>query len=335
MLNRALSLVCFMALLHPYAVFAEDMPASEIPSEPIQQSQNAWQNLQDYEDTRFFAIAGPPPLEDAERSRAETQLYEDMVDNFDDLEDEDDDYLFVVESLFDPEDSSRPASLRNDDDMDEALLDANDSPILNTSMYIDAVRPTFLPGVQIKPRELDTTKKENTEARSLFSDLIKPKADEILGDAKPITAIAPEGVEAAADKTAKAETDASKAGTINAPPKHRTISPDEETLNQLKQAVKELGLEKHLNLGSGADGHQVLEHKEDGHAVAQAGGVNPSTPPLAEPIAAQKPASGTIKGNKLVKKKAIKPRKRAKPKQQAAPVQPAPAEKEESIFDIF
>ncbi len=332
MLNRALLLVCLMVLLHPPKGFAEDTTAPEIMGDPIQQNKAAWQNLQDYEDTRFFAIAGPPMLEEAERSRAETQLFEDMVENFDNLEDEDDEYLFVIEALFDPEDSSRPASLRNDDDIDEATLDRNDAPIMNTSMYIDAVRPTFLPGVQIKPRDLEPDKKENSDVRSLFSDLLKPKADQILDDIKPIVAIAPDGTpQASPDQNAKP--DGAKAGNINAPPKKRIVSPDEETLIQLKQAVKELGLEKNLNLGSGADGHQVLEHqKEDPSGVQANNGA--AKPPLAEPIAAQKPPVSAIKNNNVVKKKAVKPRKRAKPQPKAVPVEPPP-EKEESIFDIF
>ena len=332
MLKRVLIFVCLMALLHPHFGFAEDAPAPLDESEPIKQSVGAWQNIQDFEETRYFAIAGPPTQEDSARAIAETKLYEDMVEYFDDLEGEDDDYLFIVEALFDRDDTSLPASLRDDDDIEDAISDRIDAPF-SSSMYIDSVRPSFLPGTQIKPRPLEPEKKDNADARSLFADILKPKADDILGnEVKPIIAIDPEKL--AAEEAAKAEDKKQKAGNINAPPKQRAVSPDEETLSLLKQAVKQLGLEKRFNLGNGVDGHQVLESNADQAAPASNAPANDTA--ASAQAAPNKSPSSTGKRYDSVKKKPLKPRKRARIKQKAPESQPAPPPpKEESIFDIF
>ena len=316
-----------MLWLYPIAGFAEDDPARLVESEPVKQMDDAWQSVRDFEETRYFSVAGPPTQEDADRAIAETKLFEDMVENYDDLEDEDDEYLFVIESLFDPEDTSRPASLRADDS--DGAERAEEAPV-SSSMYIDSVRPTFFPGFQIKPRIIEPDKKDVATTRSLFADILKPKADEILSDEKPILAIDPD--KPADGALAKSDDKLSKVGSINAPPKQRAVSPDEETLIQLKQAVKQLGLEKSLNLGSGADGHQVLENKVQ-ETAAQ---TNPSI--TADNAAAQVPKEKPIasKGISSAKKKSVKPRKRMRTKTlpDAAPA-PAPQPKEESIFDLF
>ncbi len=332
MLKRVFISVCLMALLHPHIGFAEDAIAPVGESEPIKQSEGAWQNIQDFEETRFFAIAGPPTQADSARAIAETKLYEDMVEHFDDLEGEDDDYLFIVEALFDRNDTDMPASLRNDDDIDDALNNRMDAPF-SSSMYIDSVRPSFLPGTQIKPRPLEPENKDNADARSLFADILKPKADDILGDEiKPIIAIDPDKL--AAEEAAKAEDKKQKAGNINAPPKQRAVSPDEETLSLLKQAVKELGLEKRFNLGSGVGGHQVLESNAD--QKAQASNAPVSEAAESDKAASNKSPASTVKRYDNTKKKALKSRKRARVKPKAPEEQPPPPPpKEESIFDIF
>ena len=323
MLKHAHILICLMVWLHPHGGVAEDALAFVPEADPVKQMDDAWQTIRDFEETRYFSVAGPPMQQDAERAANETKLFEDMVEHYDDLEDEDDEYLFVIESLFDPENVSRPASLRMDN-MDEAKNAVQEMPA-STSMYIDSVRPTFLPGTQIKPRMLEPEKKDVTSARSLFADILRPKADEIMNEeVKPILAVDE-------DKPADGVGDKlTKAGTINAPPKQRVVSPDEETLNQLKQAVKELGLEKQLNLGSGADGHQVLENKDSQAHPVEANNTTTTAPAT---IPEKSVANKVVPA---VNKKPSKPRKprRAKNPPEVTPV-PAPPPKEESIFDIF
>lgn len=340
---RIVLTLCFVVVLLAPPCFAEEpsqeQSAVQVPPTLLAQNPTAWQNIKDFDDTALFAVAGPPTQEDAERAKADTQLYEDMVNNFDELEDEDDDYLFVIEALFDPEDSSRPASLRmDDDDVDDNIDEATSTPNLTSSIYIDTVRPTFFPGFQIKPRALDPDKKDNADARSLFADLNKPRADDILNDEKPIIPGEPP-VQAAVPvlpgTTKDAADAAEKAGKINAPPKaaaKRPLSPDEETLGALKEAVKELGLENKLNLGKGAGGHQALESNEE---------VSKEAPPTgaALDVAQQKRTPLTAKQRAYMKKKmrkAQQPRRRVKPVEaqpEAAP--PPPKESGGLLDDLF
>lgn len=328
---RIFLMLCLVVVAQAVPCFAED--AAQQPAIPSQ-NPTAWQNIKDFEDTTMFAVAGPPTAEDAERAKADTQLYIDMVNNFDDLEDEDDDYLFVIEALFDPEDSSRPASLRMDDEDAEDNIDENPTPNLNSSIYIDAVRPTFFPGFQIKPRTLEPDKKENAEARSLFADLDKPKADDILkDDVKPIIPGEPPAqsdVPVLPGTTKDDAVDAAeKAGKINAPPKaapKRTPSPDEETLGALKEAVKELGLEKKLNLGKGAGGHQALENNEEA----------PKTASTAPDVSQQKRTPLTAKQRANMKKKmrkAQQPRRHVKPVEAAPEAAPPPPKESGGLLD--
>ncbi|NDE90282.1 MAG: hypothetical protein EB059_03970 [Alphaproteobacteria bacterium] len=250
-----------MLVMLPRILSAQESPVPGQP-EPGQPEQNEWQNLQDFDETVYFAVAGPPMQEDVVRARAETDLYEEMVANVDDLEEEEDnDYEFVVESIFGPDDL--PASLRVEDDDMIARWESNAAASQTSSIYIDAVRPTYFPGFQIKPRVLDETKKDNQDARSLFADIEKPpeKPEVKKPDEAEQAATDPAKREAKREFGAK-QSNPARAGKINAPPK-RPLSPDEETLGELKQAVKELGLEKQLNLGKGVDSHQVLEHQGD------------------------------------------------------------------------
>ena len=328
MLKRTVVTACLMILLHPYSGFAAGDAAQEIQSAPILERVGAWQNIRDFEETRYFSVAGPPTKDDAEHAIEETRLYEDMVQDYYELDDEDDaDYAFIVEALFEPEDASRPASLRNDDS-DEAISEDAESPNLNSSIYVDSVRPTFLPGMQIKPRAPEPEKKQNTDARSLFADILKPKADEIMGEEiKPIVAIEPEHkVENASENEMKDDEKNQKAGNINAPTKQRAVSPDEETLNLLKQAVKEVGVEKRFKLGNTVDGHQLLEtSKEDQHPDRI----------YTDPARDKAQMSKTFNASNH-KKKSVKPPKRLRKKEKAPEVEAIPEPpKEESFFDIF
>ncbi|MDX1923479.1 MAG: hypothetical protein SFW65_10170 [Alphaproteobacteria bacterium] len=317
---------------------AEEQSAIQVAPEVFTQNSDSWQNIKAFDDTALFAVAGPPTAEDAAKAKADTELYEAMVDNFDNLEDEDDEYLFVIEALFDPEDSSRPASLRMDDDVDDEVVESITSPNLNSSIYIDTVRPTFFPGFQIKPRELDPDKKDNTDARSLFADLNKPKADDILkDDTKPIISGPPQPQTAVptlpASTKETTESKLEKAGKINAPPKQRPLSPDEETLGALKQAVKELGLENKLNLGKSVGGHEALENNEDHPQDKLPQGTAPD-------VAKQKQTPITTKQRAFMNKKARKakqPRRRVKPVEQVVPEEPPPPPKETGSFldDLF
>ncbi len=333
-MNRVSLTFCLSAILMASPCIAEgpaeEQSAVQVAPEVFTQNPGSWQNIKAFDDTALFAVAGPPTAEDAEKAKADTELYEAMVDNFDDLEDEDDDYLFVIEALFDPEDSSRPASLRMDDDADDEGAEGAAAPSLTSSIYIDTVRPTFFPGFQIKPRAIDLDRKDNADARSLFADLNKPKADDILkNDSAPIIPGPPPPepnvppLPASTKETAESKLE--KAGKINAPPKQaapkqRPLSPDEETLGALRQAVKELGLENKLNLGKGVAGHETLESNEQRP--------QDTAPKSAAPdVANQKQTPITAKQRALLNKKARKAkqlRRRAKPVQQVAPEEPAP-----------
>ncbi|MBY0428709.1 MAG: hypothetical protein K2Q32_05770, partial [Alphaproteobacteria bacterium] len=80
MLKLTAILLCLILLLHPLSGFAEEMAAPKTEEqaiqktevEPIKQSDNAWQTVRDFEETRYFSVAGPPMQEDAERATAET-----------------------------------------------------------------------------------------------------------------------------------------------------------------------------------------------------------------------------------------------------------------------
>ncbi len=338
---RIILTLCLAVVVQASPCFAEDtaheqvdgqsasQSAVQVPPALLAQNPTAWQNIKDFDDTALFAVAGPPTQEDAERARADTQLYEDMVNHFDDLEDEDDEYLFVIEALFDPEDSSRPASLRMDDDVDDNINENTPTPNLTSSIYIDTVRPTFFPGFQIKPRALDPDKKDNADARSLFADLNRPRVDDILNDEKPIIPdqAPPQAAVPLLPGTTKDV--AEKAGKINAPPKQRPLSPDEETLGALKEAVKELGLENKLNLGKGAGGHQALESNEVAPKEA-------ATADAAPDVAQQKRTPLTAKQRAYLKKKARKapqPRRRVKPVEAAPETPPPPPKESGGLFD--
>lgn len=318
-------------------------PENDVSEMEHARRSQTWQTVQDFDETSAFSIAGPPMQENIEHAKAETDLYEAMVNHFEDLEDEDDEYLFVVECLYDADDASRPASLRLDENADETTQDGignqEENLSRSSSVYIDSIRPTYFPGFPIKPRSLDQDKKENPEARSLFTDIAKNKADEIMGDdIKPIMGTEPPKMAEKSDASqiagqndsgkadlAKKPDVSQKAGNINAPPKQHAISPDEETLGALKQAVKELGMEKRLNLGSNIDGHTTLEHQ--GQETTQDG--SPQT------SAIQKKTYSGAKHYKSVKKKPRKTQSRHKKFSKPVPVEPAPPPKEESIFDIF
>lgn len=248
----------------------------------------AWQNLQTFDARQAFEVYGPPTLENAALYSEETVLWLDIVGNFEDVADDEDEFAFVAEAFSVPVSEFRPSSLRvseeASDDVfaDDPLPDETDS----TSVYVNAIRPSFLPGPPLKPRKLEDVKLGEGAMPALFKPVEPPKPDSggadtpaAAGTAKSETKSATAGgakVPAAAG-AAKAQGKATAgtgdnaaedkeppAGSINAPAKPVMLSTDEETLGALRQAVKDLGLEKQLNFEATTGGaSQALARMSD------------------------------------------------------------------------
>lgn len=332
-LMRVFSLLLLLVLALPVMLRAAEGSMTDAVNNP----EKPWQDLQDFEESVAFDQYGPPIKEDAKKFQEQTSLYLDMLADFDEISDDEDDFAFVAEAYRVPTSEFRPASLRPGEGGGDELFDDDPLPskIQSTSVYVDTVRQSVLPGPAIKPKNMDEVKLGENLAKPLFAEPEKPKPkekpkEEVKQAEKPK---AKPGDKPGASEASNAYM---KAGRINAPPQaagmggaqnaasHR-LSPDEETLMALKNAVKELGLEKQLNFEGGMVGNQ---------AVAQQSG---TTQASAEPAPAAKPELAQAQRHQVKpkKKKKKKIRKIQPPVQEEEQAAPAPEEKKEDKDEGF
>lgn len=268
---------------------------------------SAWQSFHDFEEARAFEIVGPPMKDGLKNAEDETALYLDMIQYYEDIAEDDDEFAFVAEAFSVSLEELRPATLRiAEEDVDDVFSDDPLPGRLNSSsFYVDRIRVPALPGRALKPRILDEVKLGDAEKRSLFLEPEKPKPA-VAETPEPEKKVEPKKVAvqepllppslggrgqrpepAEAEKQA-ADVPAPKtdlaAGKINAPrPAARPyVNPDEETLVLLRQAVKELGLEKQLNFESSPFGSQTLvqvNEQKDGKPKMDMPPAAPATAP--------------------------------------------------------
>lgn len=277
---------------------------------------SAWQSFHDFEEARAFEIVGPPMKDGLKNAEDETALYLDMILYYEDIAEDDDDFSFVAEAFSVSLEELRPATLRiAEEDVDDVFSDDPLPGRLNSSsFYVDRIRVPALPGRALKPRILDDVKLGDAEKRSLFLEPEKPKpavAETPEPEKKPeppkkVAAPEPllppslggrgQRLEPAEAEKQTADAPAPKpdlaAGKINAPrPAARPyVNPDEETLVLLRQAVKELGLEKQLNFESSPFGSQTLvqvNEQKDGKPKMDMPPAASATAPATSPAVAQ------------------------------------------------
>ena len=82
LLMRAVLYPFLLAVLFPLLCLAQEIDAPT----GVDAQENAWLKIEDFEEMSAFTVAGPPTREDAEHAREETELYEAMTDNFDELD---------------------------------------------------------------------------------------------------------------------------------------------------------------------------------------------------------------------------------------------------------
>jgi hypothetical protein len=276
-----------------------------------------WQSIVDYEEKHSFDNYGPPMRENAEKFAREQQLYEDMVQYFDLAAEDEPDFIAIVESYSVPVEAFRPAVIRPEGQAvkeDETNPFGEDDPlpeaVKSTSSYVEEVRPTFIPGKPLKMRSGGEVKLGNDQLGSLFADTDKMKQESaVLPKEKPVQVMGPP---IPPDAPPAGEIDTPKKKAAPAAPAGPVPGSDEETLLNLKQAVKELGLERQLNfdgstqaLGAGADIQD---------AAPAPGTVGPPVPQTAGPPMPAAPRAP-------VKKPAVK-KPATKPPVAAAPVKP-------------
>lgn len=320
-----------------------------------------WQDVGDYEGRRAFEVYGPPLPEDADKARGETQLYLDMLANFNDVSEDEDEFGFVAEAFSVPVDAFRPESLRATTGNEGDVFDDDPLPmgLQSSSIYVDAVRLSFLPGPALKPRDIDEVSLGNNRRKALFAEQIQksqaPEQKVVEEEAAPLPplpkkkkALAIDGPEtmararrgpvaggnnlppvggtpyqfsgqqslppvgglppaAAGAVPAAGQGAGQAAGQINAP-----LSPDEQTLHDLKEAVRALGLEKDLNFEASQYSNQtkVETPKADGKqgegkkAEGDPGGAADSQPaPHVAPLPAKAAEDKSAKRKELRKKK--------------------------------
>lgn len=341
-----------------------------------------WLNVHDYDEVRAFEDMGPPTRANAKAAMEETDLYRDMLAHFEDIADDEDDFAFVAEAFSVSLEELRPASLRViDEGVDDVFADDPlPGKVQSTSVYVNKIRLTTLPGLALKPRNLDDVKLGDIPRHSLFGEEAKPKAPappkaEAVAEKKeekpPLAqtpgASAPPAAHAdtsvqnpAAAVTPLATAAEAPAGQINKPQAatpSKYVSPDEETLVLLRQAVKELGLEKQLNFEASQYSNQtmlqmqeqkagkkdqrmegpampVVQEKQDSmkEAAQQApvtpqATASPPSPVVATPIAGNAPLPSVVpaEGVREDVKKEMPVSKPKKKRRRVAPISP-PAE---------
>jgi hypothetical protein len=312
------------------AVFAAF--ASFAKAETDAAADDDWQNVQNFEARRAFEAYGPPTQENAKKSQEETQLYNDMVLSYDDIADDEDEFSFVSEAFSVPVESFRPASARINNQTEADDIFADDplpDKTISSSGYVHDIRPSFLPGQLLKQQNFYAVKLGESGTKPLFAPTPPPPPPPKKAEARPEDAVNP--FTPPPDESKK---DDLAAGKINAPPKGSApaAGTDEETLHALRQAVKDLGLEKKLNFESSPTRNTMAEGKPETPpaAAGNTGGVSSALPqasPLQKKQAATKAASKKSKISKAKKKapKAVKKKKLEAPKPVA---QPAPIETE-------
>lgn len=312
-----------------------------------------WQPLQDFEARLAFEAYGPPLPEDAEKARAETQLYADMVEYFDDVSDDEDMFGFVAEAYSVPVDVFRPSVMRVTGGGTGDVFDDDPLPMAmqSSSLYVDSIRPTFLPGPLLKPRQLGEVKLGEAQKQALFAPPPEPEVlptEDMEAGEVPKAALLPpvsrtgmagvaapeppRGINAPpkSEKTGITSVEEQQARIVGVKDQKGTAgteagqsalpaiprNPDEETLFALKQAVKELGLEKELNFEGNphSAGSQALvqtpEMMAEDKAKAEAEAAKKGPVQKAETVK-EKAASATAKKTGAAKKKK---KKRAGPR---------------------
>jgi hypothetical protein len=283
-----------------------------------------WQSIVDYEEKHAFDNYGPPTRENAAKFAREQQLYEDMVQHFDETAEDEPDFTFIVESYSVPVETFRPAVVRPEG---QAIKEDEDNPfgeddplpeaVKSTSAYVEEIRPTFFPGKPLKMRSGGEVQLGNDQLGSLFADTDKLKQE---------SAVLPKPVGPPQVMGPPLPPDHPPAGQIDQPKKEpvkkaEPVGPvpgsDEETLMNLRQAVKELGLERQLNfdgstqaIGSGADIQD---------ATPVPGTVGPPMPEIAGPPMPAAPKTVAPKKTTVPKAPAKKPVVKKPP---AKPVKP-------------
>lgn len=290
-------------------------------------SEDEWTSLPDFYERNGFINYGPPLVEDLPRYREETQLYLDMIEHFYVVSEDEDDFAFVAQAFSVPVATFRPSSFRpaGKNDMDDIFSDDPLPEATNSSSYyVDTIRPSFMPGGPFQPRSIEEVKLgDDGRGRSLFNDP-PPKKEEKAPE--PKTAKKDDKEDKNAKDKSEADEEMAKAGKINAPTKPKAIIPgsDEETLQALKQAVHDLGLQKQLNFESNQYSQTTTKMPGVTPPVNPANPTaletNPSSKPLVPQVAKDETKSEAQKGQapKTEAPKAVKP---------ATPVKKKPAAK--------
>ncbi len=311
-----LGLVCFQGL---------EAQARSGPLSAMEANRPLWQSIFDYEEKYAFEEYGPPMKKNLRRFQKETRLYEDMAYYFDEAAEDEPDFTFIVEAYSVPVGLFRPTVIRPEGEAEKDSLFGEDDPLPeatdSTSVYVEDIRPTYLPGGPLKPRHPNAVSLGSKKHGSLFA---KPELP-------PTPAMAPSATTAAVPP-----------GAINAPKKKAPLpGSNEETLMNLKKAVRELGLERKINFdakqkftpGKGEDGDpSVPAAKTPAQPVPEKPGVKVEEKrPAAEPVKAgeksaekhsKKRTEKKAKENKRkkTKKKTVKTRRKAVKPQKSRPV---------------
>ncbi len=285
-----------------------------------------WTTIGDYYERNAFSVYGPPLEEDMPRAREETRLYLDMVQSFYIISDDEDEFDYVAEAYSVPVGSFRPSSFRPGGENSIDVFDDDPLPenYNSSSYYVDTIRPSYLPGGPFKIRTQDGSE---ARARSLFADQPKKAPEPAAAAAKPDV---PPPEETAADAAAAAiagkppaTQQTQQAGRINAPKKPGTALPgsDQETLEALQKAVRDLGLEKQFDFG-GKNQRTILEGDAEPHAPDAAASATPSAAPV---TTQRKRPPSALKASKQVpaKKKPV-PRKKKPAKSPSVTASPLP-----------
>jgi hypothetical protein len=275
-----------------------------------------WKSIQDYEDKYAFDLYGPPLPQNRARFESEQQLYEDMVQHFDEVGEDEYDFTFIILAYDVPVDVFRPEIIRPG----EAVKESEDNPfgeddplpesVSSTSAYVEEIRPTFLPGGPLKQRSMQDVKLAPDQQGSLFSE--KKPALEVLP--------APEAAAAGQSPLPTAKT-----GATDVPKKQPQFDTDADTLANLKAAVKQLGLERKLNLdpksqrmGSGDDAPVPPTPAPTSSVPAipttQSPTPVPTTAPAPVAPAAPTPAPAPVTQAPVAAPKAVAPQAKAKKK---------------------
>lgn len=274
-----------------------------------------WTTIGDYYERNAFSVYGPPLEEDMPRAREEMRLYLDMVHNFYIISNDEDEFYYVAEAYSVPVGAFRPSSFRpgGADSVDVFDDDPLPEDYNSSSYYVDAIRPSYLPGAPFKVRAPDASE---ARARSLFADPPKKAPEAAKPDIPPHEETAADAAAAAVGAApAAAAQQTPPAGRINAPKKTGPVVPgsDQETLEALQKAVRELGLEKQIDFG-GKHQRTVLEGDAEPHAPT----VSAPDAPAAPAATQRKRPPSALKASKPSKAVSVKKKSAPRKKKSAA-----------------